>query len=99
MYPAPDNDDIINFSAALPVQNNNYGARKYLIYDHRIDNKDKKAAAVEEEDLQVNMHVITKNKTLIKKMKIKGSKGTPPPSITKPRKYFRLINLYISAVG
>ena len=68
MYPTSDNDNDTNFSTVVPVQPNNYGARKLPRHDDNIDDKEKKAAAVEE-DLQVGMHGITKTMTPIKEIK------------------------------
>ena len=64
------------------MQTNNYGARKFPRHDENIDDKDRKAVAVEE-GLQVGLYMITKTKTPIKEMKRKRSKGTPPSSLTK----------------
>ena len=74
MYPTSNNDDNTNDGTALPVQANNYGARKYSRHDDNIDDQNKKAATVEEEGMQVSWHVITKTKTPILEMKSERSK-------------------------
>ena len=62
MYPISDNDDDINVSTVLPVHSKNYGARKFPKHDDNIDDKDNWGVAVEEEGLQVDMHVIKKQR-------------------------------------
>ena len=62
MYPTSDNDDDINVSTVLPVQSKNYGPRKFPKHDDNIDDKNNWGVAVEEEGLQVDMHVIKKQR-------------------------------------
>lgn len=81
-YQVWNNDDGTHVSTVLSIQTNNYGSRKYPKRDDNIDDKERKVGAVQK-GLLVDMHVFTKSKISITRIRSRRGKGSPPSSVAK----------------
>ena len=102
LLPASDDDNNASFGIALS-NGSNYAARNSSM--NADTDSDKESVVAEENKNQMQEeeeHFITlvNNKKSIthEKRKSKGSKGTPPASITKIGTYYRVINIYFDEI-